>query len=53
MSKIGRRPIDLRSVQVEVHGRDVVFKGKKASGTHVLPLELQAEISDKSLKIYA
>ncbi len=49
MSKIGRRPIDLSSTQVEVKGNEVHIKGKKASGVHILPHELKAEVVNKQL----
>ena len=54
MSKIGRKPIDLETVQVEVNGQEVHYKGKNVSaGVHVLPDVLGAElVSDgKQLKI--
>lgn len=49
MSKIGRKAIDLGSVQVTLQGQDVVYKGSQHSGTHTLPEELIAEIEDKQL----
>ncbi len=53
MSKIGRKPIDLESVQVEVKGQEVHYKGNNASGLHVLPDVLYAELvgDGKQLKI--
>jgi large subunit ribosomal protein L6 len=41
MSKIGRKPIATGSVQVTINGQEVEFKGKKASGTYVLPATLK------------
>jgi large subunit ribosomal protein L6 len=53
MSKIGRRPINLENVQVEVHGQEVKYTGKNASGIHILPDVLSAELinNGKQLKI--
>lgn len=51
MSKIGRIPIDLGNVQVEVDGQIVKYKGTKASGEHILPDELEAKVEGKTLKI--
>lgn len=51
MSKIGRKPIDIKNVQVEVKGQEVHYKGKSGSGIHVLPGCLRAEIEDKKLNI--
>lgn len=53
MSKIGRKPIDLAGVQVEVKGKEIHYKGKKASGVHVLPAEVQAQLESKKLKLTA
>lgn len=49
MSKIGRKPIDVGSVQVDIKGQDVHYKGKKSSGIYVLPSELNAQLKDKKL----
>lgn len=51
MSKIGRKPIPLGGVTVEVKGKEIHYKGKKASGTHVIDDLLTAEIKDKDLYI--
>lgn len=51
MSKIGRKPIDLGNLTIELKGQEVHFKGKKASGVYVLPDILQVELEDKQLKI--
>ncbi len=44
MSKIGRRPIPLDGVTVEVKGAVVEYKGKSAQGSHELPSLLSAEV---------
>lgn len=51
MSKIGRKPIELGGVTVEINGREIKYKGKKASGTHVIDELLQAELQGKELYI--
>ena len=51
MSKIGRKPISLGDVQIQIQGSTVVYKGKKASGTHELPNFLNAEVEGKFLKL--
>lgn len=53
MSKIGRRPIQLGSVQVEVKGSELHFKGKQGSGVYRLPATLKAELVDKQLFLKA
>ena len=49
MSKIGRKPIDIGNVQVEIKGQEVHYKGPKSSGIYVLPDVLTAKIEDKHL----
>jgi len=51
MSKIGRKPIPLGNTTVNVDGNEVTYKGKLASGSHMLPAELRAEIVDKTLVV--
>jgi large subunit ribosomal protein L6 len=51
MSKIGRKPIELNNVAVEVKGKEIKYKGKKASGVYTLPEELNAEVVNKTIKI--
>lgn len=53
MSKIGRRPIPLDDVKVEIKGNEIHYSGKNDSGVYVLPEVLAAEIIDdgKALKI--
>ncbi|MCL4361132.1 50S ribosomal protein L6 [Candidatus Dependentiae bacterium] len=53
MSKIGRKPINIGNIQVEIKGNEIHYKGKKNSGIYVLPEELTATVEDKSLKIVA
>lgn len=49
MSKIGRKPIALGDVQIEVNNSEVKFKGKKDSGVYNLPDSLTAEVVGKNL----
>jgi large subunit ribosomal protein L6 len=49
MSKIGRKPIDIGSAQVEINGQEVKFSGKKGSGLYILPEGLNARIDGKLL----
>ena len=49
MSKIGRKPIQLHGVTVEIKGQDVHYKGPKASGVFHLSPEITAHIKDSSL----
>jgi large subunit ribosomal protein L6 len=37
MSKIGRKPIDVGAVKIEIQGRDVHYQGTHAKGVHVVP----------------
>ncbi len=49
MSKIGRKPIKLNGVMVEIKGQDVHYKGPKASGVYHLAPELHARVEDANL----
>lgn len=51
MSKIGRRPIVLGSVRVEIKGQEISLNGKQGASTHLLPSSLKAEAQDGSLLI--
>jgi large subunit ribosomal protein L6 len=51
MSKIGRKPISLENVQVDIKGQEIHFKGKKQSGVHVLPDTIQAKQVDHKLQL--
>lgn len=51
MSKIGRRPIPLDGVTVEVKGQVVEYSGKSAKGSHELPKLFQAEVVDGSVLV--
>lgn len=53
MSKIGRKPIDIGSVQIEVKDNEIHYKGKKNSGVYDLPEGLTAKLEGKLLKINA
>lgn len=49
MSKIGRKPIDIDNVTVEIKGQDVHFKGPNASGVYVVSDLLKPELDGKQL----
>lgn len=46
MSKIGRKHINTEGVQVEIKPDGIHYKGKFASGVHILPRELQADMPE-------
>jgi large subunit ribosomal protein L6 len=49
MSKIGRKPISLNGVAVEVKGNDVHYKGPKSSGVYHLSPDITARVEDAHL----
>lgn len=49
MSKIGRKPIKLNGVAIEIKGQEVHYKGPKASGVYHLSPELHAHVEDENL----
>lgn len=51
MSKIGKVPILLDGVKVELKGSEVHYTGKRASGVHTLDPKLIAEVKDGSIYI--
>lgn len=51
MSKIGRKPIRLDGVKVEVKGNDVHYKGAITSGVHALPPFLKITINGDELSL--
>lgn len=53
MSKIGRKPIDVRDVKVEIKGQEVHYTGKQATGAYTLPESLQATVEGSSLLLTA
>lgn len=53
MSKIGRMPIDLGNVAVEVKGNNIHYKGKLNSGVYELPEVIKAEVNDGKLWLKA
>lgn len=46
MSKIGRQPIALHNVSVEIKGQQVHFKGPKNSGVYEIPVGLNIKLID-------
>ena len=53
MSKIGRKPIEIGDVRVELKGQEIHYTGKQAKGVHVLPPLLKADLAEKVLTISA
>ena len=51
MSKIGRKPVDISGVSVNIQGQEVHYKGVKSAGLHLLPEPLIANVQDKKLFI--
>lgn len=51
MSKIGRKPIDIGTAQVQIDGHTVRYKGTKGAGEYVLPDFITVELDDKKLKL--
>src|SRR5689334_19897819 len=51
MSKIGRKPIKLDGVKVEIKGHEVHYKGPKASGVYHLSPMLNVHIQDAELRL--
>lgn len=51
MSKIGRKPIDISGLQVEIKGQEVHYKGKKGSNVVVIPDVLHAELKDSVIRL--
>ncbi len=51
MSKIGRKPILLNNVTVDIKGNLIHYKGKDISGVYTLSNELKAEVIDNKLLI--
>jgi large subunit ribosomal protein L6 len=51
MSKIGRKPIAVGGVTVDIKGNEIHYKGKKSSGVHTLDTLLKAELQGKDLFI--
>ncbi len=53
MSKIGRKPIKIDGVHVDIKGQEVHYKGPKASGIHLVSPELNVHIKDGNLYVTA
>ncbi len=51
MSKIGRRPIALGDVKVQVNGQEVQYAGKNSSGVHVVPNELSISFENGEIGV--
>lgn len=53
MSKIGRKPIDISNITIDVKGSEIHFKGKKASGVYIVPEQLSIVVEGKALRLIA
>ncbi len=53
MSKVGRKPINTQGVTIEVKGQEIHYKGQKATGVYILPVELGVEVKEGSLLVVA
>jgi large subunit ribosomal protein L6 len=51
MSKIGRKPIDIKGVQVTVNGQTIQYKGPKSAGSYNLPDTLQAIVEGDKFRL--
>jgi large subunit ribosomal protein L6 len=51
MSKIGRKPIDVKGIQVTVSGQTIQFKGPKASGSHELAQGFSAVVENDTIRL--
>lgn len=51
MSKIGRQPIALGDVKVEIKGNSLHYTGKNSSGVHEIPTSLKPVIEDGKLRL--
>lgn len=51
MSKIGRRPISVKGLQVTVDGNTMTYKGPKSFGSHVVPDILSLTIENDQLVV--
>ncbi|QQR53451.1 50S ribosomal protein L6 [bacterium] len=51
MSKIGRKPINIDGVAIQIDGQAVHFKGPKSVGVYTLPQPLKAAVKEKQLLI--
>jgi len=51
MSKIGRKPIDVSKITVDVQGQAVHYKGAKGSGVYELPQFFEVSVNDNKLTL--
>ena len=51
MSKIGRKPIAVNNVQVEIKGQGIHYKGKNASGVYEIPSFLKIDFDGAQIKL--
>lgn len=51
MSKIGRKAIDIKGIQVTVAGQKIQFKGPKAAGSYELPESFEAIVEGDKFRL--
>jgi len=51
MSKIGRMPINIDGVAIDLKGQNVHYNGKNSSGVHELPSFIKVEVKDNNLSL--
>lgn len=51
MSKVGKKPIDISGVEIQVNGQKVAYKGSNSLGEHELPYFLQAKLDGNFLNL--
>lgn len=51
MSKVGRKPIDIAGVTIEIAGKEVHYKGPKKTGVYELPTVLDARVEGSRLLV--
>ena len=52
MSKIGRKPIKLKNIKVELQGQEIHYKAPKESGVYVLPSLLTVRLSEDKNELF-
>jgi len=51
MSKIGRKPIDIKGVKIDINNQSLHYNGAKGSGVYELPEILDVEINGDALRL--
>ncbi len=51
MSKIGRKPIEVSNIQVNIKGQEIAYKGSKSAGVYYVPDLFEIQLKDNQLSI--